>query len=269
MGLFGGFFLALTFLSSAGAMTLEEKIEIAKSRCDMAKSEPAPVLYANSFHFNMSLEEVDAAYVKTYASEERLLAHALYDAEKNHFISKKADEFLVFPEAYIKAVILHVENSLRLNYVRYIFFPDMGHSHMFVPQDYFDNVVQASGAKSALESLNIILKAPGLKTLYHTAEQLRLIDDDKKVLEDRYLQWRFYTRNPIIDNNGHIEIATNFDAKGGHNTVHHLAGHKYFSGFNLSANKKGCFPFEDAQGQIQYFDLSGWDLPYDCSGGCY
>ena len=63
------------------------------------------------------------------------------------------------------------------------------------------------------------------------------------------------------------EILTDYEQSGGHNTVRNLEGYKYYSGFNISANKNGCFPFQDKSGNIQYFDLSAWDLPYKPGNG--
>lgn len=135
----------------------------------------------------------------------------------------------------------------------------MGHSHLFIPNDYYEREMR--DVKGIYPSLDKALQSKGLKILYHTAEQLRMIDDEKLVLADRYIQWRFYTRNPVGDMRGNIEILTDYNQRSGYNTVRKLKGYKYYSGFDISANKNGCFPFQDKAGNIQYFDLSAWSPP--------
>lgn len=245
-------------------LTIEDKIAIAKERCTPPTSEDG-VLYSNELvRFGSSIEDLDFNYPEIYNSNNRLANRVGYFGAEEGFVSKdiftNSDDKVAFTESLIRAVTLQIEKSLRLNYVKYVFFPDMGHSHLFIPQDYYQD--QMSDFKGLYPSLELALKAPDLKILYHTAEKLKMIDDDKVVLTDRYLQWRFYTRNPVGDLNGNIEILTDYEQGGGHNTVRNLEGHKYYSGFNLSANKSGCFPFQDKAGNIQYFDLSAWDLPY-------
>jgi hypothetical protein len=264
MALIWGFGLnALAF--PAKQLTNEDKIAIAKERCT-PKTVEEGVLYNNAFKgFNRSIEDLDSMYPEIYNSVDRLVNRVGYFEDTQSFVSKdtftKTETQVVFPESLITAVTLQVENSLRLNYVKYVFFPDMGHTHLFIPQGYYET--EMSQVRGFFPSLEVALKAPGLKLLYHTAEQLEMIDDEKKVLADRYLQWRFYTRNPTGDLRGNIEILSDYDPEqGGHNTVRNLEGYKYYSGFNISANKDGCFPFQDKTGAIQYFDLSAWDLPY-------
>jgi len=248
----------------AQRLTQEDKITIAKERCT-PKTATEGVLYKNAFlGFNRSVADLDDMYQRIYNSSDRLVNRVGFFEDEEAFVSKdtftSTGDRVIFPESLITAVTLQVENSLRLNYVKYVFFPDMGHSHLFIPQDYYEKeVLPAQGLYPSLEAA---FKSENLKLLYHTAEQLRMIDDNKVVLKDRYLQWRFYTRNPVGDMNGNIEILTDFDDKGGHNTVRDLENHRYYAGFNISANKNGCFPFQDKFGEIQYFDLSIWDLPY-------
>ncbi len=61
-----------------------------------------------------------------------------------------------------------------------------------------------------------------------------------------------------------MEIHHNLEDSGNlkGNAVSGLKGYFYFgAGFNVSANKNGCFPYFDGT-QVRYFDLSLSDLPY-------
>lgn len=263
------FFTSQSFGVLTNKLSLDEKVEIAKTRC-APKTTAEPVLYQQVFNdFNLSLNEMSSLYESVYNSDARLTNRVGYFSDSKKFTSidlKNKRDSADFPEHYIKSIILHVENALKLKYVQYVFFPDMGHSHLFIPLDYYENVMRKAPSRRFIDALELALEAPELKTLYHTAEQLSLLDENKKVLHNRHLQWRFYTRNPVADANGNIEILTNFGAESGFNTVRNLEGYRYYSGFNISANKNGCFPFENASGQIEYFDLSAWDLPYEYAG---
>ena len=45
------------------------------------------------------------------------------------------------------------------------------------------------------------------------------------------------------------------------NTVSDVEGYeRYSQGFSVSANKDGCFPFVNKDGETQYFDISLSDL---------
>jgi len=262
-------FTSISWAFPAQKLSIDNKIDIAKERCT-PKTADEGVIYNTAFKgFNRSLEDLDQMYPAIYESADRLVNRVGYFQEDSAFISKdtfsNTGKQVVFSEELIKSITLQVEKSLNLNYVRYVFFPDMGHSHLFIPQDYYDN--EMPKGKGFIATLEAGLAAPGLKILYHTAEQLNMLDEDKFVLSDRYLQWRFYTRNPVGDSQGNIEILSNYDGKGGHNTVRKLEGYKYIAGFNISANKNGCFPFQDKNGDIQYFDLSAWDIPYKQGDG--
>ncbi len=247
-------------LGGTSSLSLEDKISIAKTRC----APPSPdesSFFMDMFKQSASMEEIDELYIKTYNQKERLLNRAGFNPATQTFISQDSTTSVTLPEHYIKSVILHIENALRLNYVKYIFFPDMGHSHLLVPNQYYDEHIKGENFGPAPSSLNAILEAEGLKSLYHTAEHLKFKNGDD-LITDWYVQWRFYTRNPVIDAKGHIEIHTKEGARS--NAVSNVKGYHWNAGISISAHKNGCIPFEDSSGQIQYFDISAWDPPYDC-----
>lgn len=256
--------------SLASNLTVDEKIEIAKNRC-APPTENEPVLYAETFSGDFTTEEMAELYEKVYKSDDRLLNRVGFHPDSKNFISidkNDTETHTVFAEKAIKGVILQVEEILKRDYARHVFFPDLGHSHLYIPQDYFKESMRnvSTGPRHALE---LALKAPGLNMLYHTAEKLRVLDEDRQLLNERDLQWRFYVRNPTGDLLGNIKVLKNFELDKGHNTVSgeaFMPGYKYYFGFNISANKDGCFPFETPKGKLMYFDLSAWDLPYENIG---
>jgi hypothetical protein len=255
--------LILTFSTSSFArpLNLDEKFELAKTRCSK-RALDEPYFFMNMFKSDSSLSEFDESYKVTYNQTERLFNRAGYLEQSNSFVTSDGENLSVtLPEQFIKSVILHIENALKLNYVKYVFFPDMGHSHIQIPKDYYDEHYKNIPPQKSPLSLNQYLQTPGLKSLYHTAEKLQLTENGK-ILDDWYIGWRFYTRNLLGDAGGHLSLLTNEESS--HNTVSKVPGHRWSFGVSLSANKNGCFPFEDKNGQIQYFDISAWDPPYDC-----
>ncbi|MGH1468886.1 MAG: hypothetical protein ACRBBP_08425 [Bdellovibrionales bacterium] len=247
-------------LGGTSQLSLEDKISIAKTRCAPPASDE-PYFFMDMFKQNTSMEEIDKLYIKVYNQEERLFNRAGFNQKSQTFVTKNDSASVTLPEHYIKSLILHVEKSLRLNYVKYIFFPDMGHSHLLTPEDYHEEHISNKDWGHQPGPLNGILQAPGLKSLYHTAEHLKFKDGDS-LITDWYVQWRFYTRNPVIDADGNIELMTNEGARA--NAVSSVEGYHWNAGISVSAHKNGCIPFEDSSGQIQYFDVSAWDPPYDC-----
>ncbi len=259
--------LGISFLSeislgkTSNKLSLENKIKIAKTRCT-PKLSNEPHFFMDMFKSNALVPEIDALYKTVYNQTERLFNRAGYHPKTQSFISQNDKISVIFPEHFLKSVILHIESALRLNYVKYIFFPDMGHSHLQIPREYYNK--HYSNINTLPPSpLNYLLNTPHLKSLYHTAENLKLRNDSGKLLKDPYIQWRFYTRNLLVDNKGNIELLTNFSST--HNTVSSVKNHRWFYGISISANKNGCFPFKDSSGEIQYFDISAWDPPSKCA----
>lgn len=267
-GLLGVLLYSNVSLGGTGRLSLEDKMSIARTRC-APRAETEPVLYRNDVGTDhmQSIEEMAVIYTGVYNSERRLPHRAGLDPNTQAYISTNGKDYVIFPEHFLKTVTLHIENALKLKYADFIFFPDMGHAHFFIPDEYYNNRLTHT-EPPFYNSLNKVLSdnPKGLKSLYHTAEHLKTHTDRERttLVDDRHTQWRFYTRNPVFDAHGNSEVITNFEESGA-NTAREYAEHRFTAGFNISANKNGCFPFEDAHGEIQYFDISAWDLASDCS----
>ncbi len=108
-----------------------------------------------------------------------------------------------------------------------------------------------------------MVEDPELKVLYHTTEQLATLDEGDNLLSDRQVQWRFFTRNVVGDNNWAGRIDLLHDATSAANTSRDLEDHHYYgAGFNITATANGCFPYVH-KGETFYFDISLDDLPYE------
>ena len=122
----------------AADLSVEDKIEIAKKRC-APPTNTDPVLQAETFKGDFTTEEMSALYDKVYQSEERLLNRVGFDPDSKKFLSidrNDAETHTEYAEKAIQGIILQVEEILRRDYARHVFFPDLGHSHLYIPQEF-------------------------------------------------------------------------------------------------------------------------------------
>lgn len=240
---------------------------INKENC-LPSSGDEEILRSGEFSWGMKLDEIKEKEKDVYERGLRLKDRAfLKDGQvylPYYSFGSKEPKLVKLSDSFIKSVISHVENALKRNYVDSIIFPDMGHSHLFIDQKFYDEVLSDIPVKEQHKRYELMLAHPKTKFLYHTAEQLEMTYEndlgEKKLIDNRHLQWRFYTRNLIGDNqSGKLELVHN--ESHGHNTARsYEEGYRYWgAGFNISATKKGCFSYQK-DGETFYFDMSLKDL---------
>jgi hypothetical protein len=211
------------------------------------------------FRWSQPLEELNQRGERLYNEGKRLALRAYWDQDKivvpmNTITGQKT---VALTPRFILSVRRHIEEALERGYADQVMFSDMGHSHFFIPNDYYqDALAQYSVAERDL-MYEKMLAYPGLKVLYHTAEQLLMHDDDRTLKPDRHLQWRFYTRNLVGDNRALGKMEFIHQADHSYNTGRdYQAGYRYWgAGFYITANNEGCFAYQ-AQGETRYFDLN-------------
>jgi hypothetical protein len=138
----------------------------------------------------------------------------------------------------------------------------MGHSHLLIPEDLFRNKFDKILKQSMSRFYEEVLMDDSVIFLYHTAEQLKFLDENNKVLDDPYSKWRFQTRNIAGSADPSRPIAFLQNPNSLANTVNSLNGYRWWgAGFNLSANKEGCFTYR-RDGKEFRFDVSLFDLSY-------
>ncbi len=228
-----------------------------------AKENAGPYVHSDDFRWGMTLEEIRSKGSEIYNSGKRLKSRAYFNGEQVVMpisISGGTDEVKLTP-LFLKSIQKHLEVALSRGYIDAVIFPDLGHSHMFIPEKYYQDVLRPFPVKEKARMYELMLAHPGLKILYHTAEQLTMVDEDKLPIVDREIQWRFYTRNLVGDNQGLGRVELLHEPTSSHNTAHTYDGkHKYWgAGFNITASKNGCFSFT-SKGETKYFDLSFEDL---------
>jgi hypothetical protein len=238
------------------------------ARCAAPEADE-PVVYFSDFRWDYSLEEMGARFWEIYQSGKRLKGRARYDAARDLFVMPHVPSWggeVVLPARLIENVRRHVERALARDYADYIFFPDMGHAHLFIPEEQFAREYSGRPVSELSDVYSEMFADPSVRVLYHTAEQLAHFEDGE-LADDRYLQWRHFTRNVVGDNQGLGQLDLIHELSSAANTAHYLEGHRYHGGgFYLSASEEGCFPFV-MNGEVLYFDISVTSLP--SSGGMF
>ncbi|MBX3035065.1 MAG: hypothetical protein KF865_14190 [Bdellovibrionaceae bacterium] len=228
---------------------------------------PAPneeVLRASDFQWSYSLPALITRFQEILASPRRLPQRAFWDESQSAWIlpyDLSRGGPVRLPESFIRSVRRHLEEAWRLDYIDGVFFPDMGHSHFLIPQDKWDRDYAPIPVREMARLYEKMLADPELKILYHTAEQLEVRTPDGELDRDRRLQWRFYSRNLVGDNRGEGRLELLQNPRSRANTVSDVPGYRWWgAGFNVSAQRQGCFTARDARGETFRFDLSLSDL---------
>lgn len=226
-----------------------------------------PKLYSSDVRWGLSLPEMMELYEKLYASDKRLSRRAYFNAAKGRFELPNAPEFggpVVVSELTIKALARHIEAAFEKDYVDAVFFPDMGHSHLLIPEALYAAKYSKYPTARQSQFYGDVLADPAVHIFYHTAEQLKSLKEDRKsVLDDERIRWRHKTRNISGPISGSAELTVHQNPSSAANTVGEVPGFYWWgAGFSFSANKDGCFSFSRG-GRSVRFDISLKDLEPD------
>jgi hypothetical protein len=225
------------------------------------------VIYNSDFKWDYELAEMIDLSVVMYSSLKRLDRRAFFDTKKNKYFlpfDKERGGQVELPESFINSITQHIEKAFQRQFIDAVFFPDMGHSHILIPEVKYRAEYSAIPTSSMNLLYEKIFNDPEIKVVYHTAEQLKSLDENRQPLPDKKVQWRFYTRNLVGDNQGEkkIEIYNALDESRA-NTLGGVAGFYWWgAGFSISANQNGCFSYK-RDGKMFNYDISLYDLPMD------
>lgn len=234
----------------------------------LPQAEDEPKLYMEDFKQNQTYTEVKERFDVLYNSGKRLKNRAFYNQTENSLIVplkvsfKSERNWARVPDSFIESIRKHIETSLKLKYAEWVFFSDMGHSHFFVPRKIWDKKFNDIPLSEKARLYETMMLEPELRVQYHTAEQMRLTDEDKWPIQDRWLMWRHHTRNPMGYNNGKSDIDLFFSLDTFANTVGEIPGYfRYGAGFSISASRDGCFEYQEPNTlEMLRFDLSYEDI---------
>lgn len=220
-------------------------------------------VYSDDFKWGYSLSEMVQKSQEIYASRKRLAKRAYWDSTQKSLIlpysAFNGGPVKLAPQ-FAKNVAGHIEAAFQKNVVDVVIFPDMGHSHFFIPEDRYKSIYDLIPVKEFSRLYEELFKDPTLQVLYHTAEQLKMLDENHQLLPDKRIRFRHKTRNLVGSNDGRNSLQFLSNPQSAPNTASELAGYHYWgAGFNLSANKSGCFS-ATVNGKSLNFDISLYDL---------
>ncbi|MGZ3694150.1 MAG: hypothetical protein ACXWQO_08110 [Bdellovibrionota bacterium] len=258
----------MKFTLSLFALLLIPHVAEAKAdpRC-LPPAKDEPVVYMNEFHWGQSREDQKKNFEWLYNTGKRLFGRAYFNETTNSYEVSQPHGIVKLDPKFIASVTRHLEIALDRQYAENIFFPDMGHSHFYVPEKEWPAIANEPVRSKVYEKLFALRS---LKILYHTAEQLQVKPGEHSegpFPQDPVLLWRYFSRNVFGDNDGGENVAILFNGPTGYNSISDVAGyHLYSAGFYVSASKDGCFSYQH-DGKKYYFDLSIDEMPYDNSKG--
>ena len=220
-------------------------------------------LRSGDFRWGYSLPEMLDAFDKTYESAKRLPLRAHWNARAGRLELPYMPERggpVVLPEVLVRAVTRHIEKAFEAGAADAVFFPDMGHSHLLVPQALWSSKYDRFPVERFSQLYTEMFSDPRVEVFYHTAEQLQTRSDDGALVGDARTQQRYRTRNIAgpVTVDAELRVLQNPESRA--NTVKAVPGYFWWgAGFNLSANRNGCFSYT-ANGKTYRYDLSLFDL---------
>lgn len=256
-----GFLLFIIFIPNVSALAGTDIL----TRCRAETAQDKNV-YMSDFSWGYSLQDMLKKALEIYVSGKRLKNRAYYEPALKAYVmpasTSEGAKLTILNLKFIENIKNHIEDSMKKHYADAVFFPDMGHSHLLVPEQMFktefDVIDYAKDKNIFYEKL---FSKDELQILYHTAEQLKMREEDKGIggalINDGYLLHRYNHRNVVGKNDGTKEVYTvSVQDTQTFNTVREVEGYHYWgAGFALNASQDGCFSFE-YENKTYFYDLS-------------
>lgn len=241
--------------------------ELARRCAPAAKDEP--ILRQSDFRWNYTLPEILSRSSEIYVSPKRLAERAYWDAKTGAirlpYLAERGGPVEISP-AFVTAVQRQLEKALELGYADAVFFPDMGHSHLLVPDKLWKTKYDLYPISDTTGMYRDMFKDPRVQLFYHTAEQLKARGEDGQLVSDAATRFRYRNRNISGFIKPDPELYVHQNPGSSANTVSGVPGYFWWgAGFNVSAQKDGCFVY-NSKGKSYRFDLSLYDLPEDPGG---
>jgi len=243
----------------------------ADPRC-APQAEGEPKVYSNDFRWDFDLPSMRAKFDEIYGSGKRLPARAFWNPETSrlelpHEASQGGN--IVITEKLVRALSRHIERAFELDYIDGVFFPDMGHSHMLIPEALWSSKYDAFPISEKSRMYSTMFADPEVHIFYHTAEQLKVKEKDGSFVPGERYKRRYETRNIAGPITPDAELWMLQAPDSPANTAHEkdAPGYKWYgAGFNFSASKDGCFSYQK-DGETFRYDISMDDLIQEPGSG--
>lgn len=227
-----------------------------------------PLVYYDDLTGSYSLEQMQIKFEQIYANKKRLKGRAFFDEKRKEYVAPLQNGKLVtLPKSFIQRLTVMFSQAMQTDSARFLFLPDMGHAHFFVPIEHWQARYEAISVPTLRPQFyEQILADPELYLLFHTGERLDYQlykQKDGALVPGRYSQI-YWQRNLVIKNDESLQryILLRKD-KTRFNTVTTWDSMYYFGGgFYMHANQSGCFAYQHGNREIR-FDFSFLGAPSD------
>src|SRR5690554_3614028 len=121
-------------------------ISLVRTQTCVPQTPEDKIIYNEDFSWDETLNQILQRAQRLYIADKRLDQRAYINEDKQIVFPMKMfsgeTKEVKLTDKFIKSVRLHVEQALKRKYVDAIIFSDMGHSHFFIPQSYYDNELE-------------------------------------------------------------------------------------------------------------------------------
>ena len=228
-----------TFLSTIFASSL---LVAQAYNCDAPSVEEVTLDKAH-IRLVQNYSEAQEHFSEIYNDERRLKNRAYWSAKNRQFVFNKNNTQHILPQLFIKNLENHILQALDSTYTDFVYYGDMGHLHLLIPNQQAELSFQSSE----------------LLSLFHTGELYQFKENGRTfgpLKQDPHWQWLYWHRNFVGENiieKPLIPFQAPPDAL--YNTVRAIEGYKEVGTVYFSANKNGCFELKNKSVDLR-FDIS-------------
>lgn len=200
-------------------------------------------------------DDMKTGYENLYASGKRIYGRAYWDESLGAYAFRGNDSAVKIDPVFLKHLTEQIEAILDRGYADFLFYPDLGHTHLYATLADSKNLQAIADSDRRAEAM---FQLPELATMFHTAELIRLREGelfDGDLVDDPWLQWRYFSRNILGENKDGKNLQVLFAKGARYNTIRELEGYSQKTTIYLSASKDGCFAANTKNGVV-YFDVS-------------
>jgi len=153
-------------------------------------------------------------------------------------LSLQQASWIDFPASIVTSIVAHIHQAIEQGYAQFPIFSDMGHGHLYLPQNKAQSLLSSSSPSDRWHSL---LADPDLVILYHTRENYDL----QEASTDPQIAHYNNTRNLLGSINSDPHVSVLAGPGGIPNTARIIEGYSSVGAIYFSATHKGCFPLNE------------------------
>ncbi len=166
---------------------------------------------------------------------------------EGRLIYQDGSKKIEIPFDLLSALTSHLEKALKLQYAEFIFYPDLGHVHLLLPEKSF-----------VRKNIEDNLKRKDLVFLYHAAELFEFKKNSSlssPLVDDEWFRWRYYSRNFLGTMDPQQNLQVIYSNNSLYNTVRQVEGYEQVETLYFNAHQEGCFSYQ-AKSRRLHFDVS-------------